>query len=72
MFAIGTTSRVYFMYPDTESERNEWINTLQKIIDKLKDADKQKLQLSARAMTVPAKKAVEETKDVRFTLSSQR
>jgi len=46
LFAVGTTNRVYFMHPETETEQNEWIHHIQAIIDKIKRGigDKDRLQ----------------------------
>lgn len=35
-FAIGTTKRVFYMYPDTQSDQEGWMKTLSAVIDRLK------------------------------------
>lgn len=36
-FAVGTTKRIFFMYPDTQSEMESWMKVLAGVIDRLKN-----------------------------------
>jgi len=36
-FAVGTTKRVFFMFPDTQSEMDGWMKILSGVIDRLKN-----------------------------------
>mmetsp|Transcript_26623 Transcript_26623/g.29675 ORF Transcript_26623/g.29675 Transcript_26623/m.29675 type:complete len:429 (+) Transcript_26623:2072-3358(+) len=35
-FAVGTEKRVFFMFPDTQIEQDEWMNTIGQVIDNLR------------------------------------
>jgi len=41
-FAVGTTKRVFFMYPDTQSEMDAWMKVLSGVIDRMKNPNANK------------------------------
>jgi len=36
-FAVGTQKRIFYMYPDTQVEQDNWIKVLSQVVDKLKN-----------------------------------
>lgn len=39
-FSVGTTKRVFYMYPDTQSDQEGWMKTLSAVVDSLKSPPK--------------------------------
>jgi len=42
LLSVGTTTRVYFMYPETEAEQLDWFKHIDLILEKIKNGAKEK------------------------------
>eukprot|EP01124_Arcella_intermedia_P017754 TRINITY_DN2460_c0_g1_i2.p1 TRINITY_DN2460_c0_g1~~TRINITY_DN2460_c0_g1_i2.p1 ORF type:complete len:455 (+),score=110.84 TRINITY_DN2460_c0_g1_i2:58-1365(+) len=81
LFAVGTPSRIFFMFPETEKERDEWISKIKNKIDVLNNSrgthktlneDKIRESTSQMELNMDPRKQLEAARNEILFLDSER